>query len=169
MQWKKTTHQCSTADDSHLSCVRPSRFDCFFRHLLWYIVNKVVITEQRASSEAWGDWKVDLRVLIISHHSFNLVPSWAVDVPMNGLGYHPSELLRHLLWSRDAHYPYICVILWNSWTTFWSISAVQCSCMVAIALHKCFILVVANKQQHQLTEHQQLKRSNGDFDAGTPE
>lgn len=48
---KQTAHQRSTADDSHLSCVRPSRFDWYFfppRHLLRYTVNKV--SNRRAAS-----------------------------------------------------------------------------------------------------------------------
>lgn len=44
--------------------------------------------------------EVDLRVLIISYRSFNLPPSWPMDVLMDELGSCLDELLRHL-WSHE--------------------------------------------------------------------
>lgn len=76
MQWEKKQHITVVftddfTDDSHLSYVHPSCCDCFPCYLLWYIVNKVIITQQ-ASSEAWEDWKSRCQS---SHHIPSFVES----------------------------------------------------------------------------------------------
>lgn len=141
-------------DDSHLSYVHPSCCDCFPCHLLWYIVNKVIITQQQASSEAWEDWKSRCQS---SHHFASFIESCTLMTSGCANGWVWGTILMNC---SDIFCGLMMHII-HTFVLFWKAPGphpdqvrpkVPALAWLQLLWWECFILVVASKQQHWLTE-----------------